>query len=226
VRDVVLWELFLWAGPVVRVSLTPGSDVRSAFVEFLTAASVSFACRLLTGVALYGRALRVVPAALGRGLAPPAAEVCVRNLSPAVDEPALLAVLGTCGPIAQLRLRSGSRGPLAFASYRSDADARLACHALDRLPLFGSRIDVAPSSRANEERGPRAPRPPHERVDACRDWAYMVVDELAVTTPALEGEESPPKRARPEAEIGELERSQSPPKRARPEAEMVELGRS
>ncbi|XP_031559178.1 RNA-binding protein 7-like [Actinia tenebrosa] len=69
VTEEIMWELFLQAGPVDRVSIPKDKDTgiqRSfGFVEFSSPVSVTYASELINGLCLYGQSIVVKPQNIG-----------------------------------------------------------------------------------------------------------------------------------------------------------------
>ena len=59
VTEELLFELFLQAGPLEKVSIVPQKTF--AFITFLHAVSVQYSIRMMEGVQLFGRTLKLQP---------------------------------------------------------------------------------------------------------------------------------------------------------------------
>lgn len=88
--DAIVWELMLQAGPILNVHL-PKDRVTSAhqgfgFVEFQTEMDADYACKIMNGIKLFGKPLRVNKASSDKKQINIGANIFVGNLDPNVDE--------------------------------------------------------------------------------------------------------------------------------------------
>ncbi|KAA0156620.1 hypothetical protein FNF29_00731 [Cafeteria roenbergensis] len=173
VTEAMLWELFSYAGPVVRVHLkrsgagagrpaplatTDGSGDASrstppslAFIEFFNRASADSAPWLLAGVRLFGSPIQLRRADLDRVADEDMWTVQVRGLPSAIDEACLADLfLPACAP-ASLRVVAPRPGghprPFAFADFLERKAACRAILCLSGCELFGSRLTMVLSRR-------------------------------------------------------------------------------
>jgi hypothetical protein len=148
VTEQLLLELFTHVGPVERVSITssggpvfdgpshppPSSSSSSssssahryAHVDFLHEASVPYACRVLSGVRLFGVPLSVIPSGSRERRTAAVGHVLVRGLHPRVDGDALADALGACGEVLEahvVRDAMGSSKGYGFVVFESVAEA-------------------------------------------------------------------------------------------------------
>lgn len=104
--DALLWELMLQAGPIVNVHL-PKDRITSAhqgygFAEYATEGDADYACRILNGIKLFGKPLRVNKASSDRKQIDIGANLFVGNLDSGVDERLLWETFQTFGPVVGL----------------------------------------------------------------------------------------------------------------------------
>jgi hypothetical protein len=146
VTEQLLLELFTHVGPVERVSITSSggpvfdgpsqpppsssssssSSHRYAHVDFLHEASVPYACRVLSGVRLFGVPLSVIPSGSRERRTAAFGHVLVRGLHPRVDGDALADALGACGEVLEahvVRDAMGSSKGYGFVVFESVAEA-------------------------------------------------------------------------------------------------------
>jgi hypothetical protein len=145
VTEQLLLELFTHVGPVERVSITSSggpvldgpsqpppssssssSSHRYAHVDFQHEASVPYACRVLSGVRLFGMPLSVIPSGSRERRTAAVGHVLIRGLHPRVDGDALADALGACGEVLEahvVRDAMGSSKGYGFVVFESVAEA-------------------------------------------------------------------------------------------------------
>ena len=110
--DALVWELMLQAGPVVNVHLPKDRISQShqsyGFVEFQTEQDAEYACKIMNGIKLYGKPLRVNKASSDRKQIDIGANLFVGNLDPGVDERVLFDAFSSFGTIVGLPKVSSS----------------------------------------------------------------------------------------------------------------------
>ena len=89
--DALVWELFLQAGRIVNVHLPKDRVTQShqgyGFVEFISEEDAEYAARVMSGVRIYGKQIRVNKASADKQRSVEVgAELFVGNLDPMIDE--------------------------------------------------------------------------------------------------------------------------------------------
>lgn len=125
VTKELLWELFLFAGPVVRIHIgrqqaasvgagatrleacTLGRGRVNAFVEFFNRAAAESAVWMFQGVSLFGQPLNVKPAGQERAALDTTWTLHVTGVPAGMDEAALFDLFLPCGPPSSLLLVRG-----------------------------------------------------------------------------------------------------------------------
>ncbi len=104
--DVLVWELMLQAGPVSHVHLPKDRISQShqgyGFVEFQTEQDAEYACKIMNGIKLYGKPLRVNKASSDRKQIDIGANLFIGNLDINVDERVLYDAFASFGSIVGL----------------------------------------------------------------------------------------------------------------------------
>ncbi|KAI1328787.1 hypothetical protein F5Y16DRAFT_398001 [Xylariaceae sp. FL0255] len=126
--DALVWELMVQAGPVVNVHLPKDRVTQShqgfGFVEFNGEADADYAAKIMNGIRLYGKALRVNKASADKQKPLEiGAELFIGNLDPMVDEKILYDTFGRFGtliaPPKVARDDNGLSKGYGFVSYSS-----------------------------------------------------------------------------------------------------------
>ena len=123
----ILWELFVQTGPVVSVFM-PRNKMTSdhqgyAFIEFKTEVDAEYSLKILQGVKLYTRALKISKASKQKKIHDIGANIFIGNLDPSVDERKIYDTLATFGQVVNCRIMRDpvttlSKG-FAFVSFDS-----------------------------------------------------------------------------------------------------------
>lgn len=137
VTDEILWELMIQAGPVAHVYL-PKDRVTQlhqgfGFAEYNTELDAEYACRVLNGVKLFGKPIRVNMSASEKQEVDIGAHLFIGNLDVGVDERLLYDTFSTFGNVvgaprvARDASKSDSKkyGFVSFDSFEA-ADAAIA----------------------------------------------------------------------------------------------------
>lgn len=164
VTDEIVWELMLQAGPLANVYL-PKDRISQmhqgfAFAEYLTESDAEYACRILNGIKLYGKPIRVNKSASEKQEVDIGANLFVGNLDGAVDERILYDTFGTFGNIVgtpvvardPMTNQSKNHGFVSFDSFEA-ADA--AVEALNNQFLLNRPITVMYALRKDAKNGER-----------------------------------------------------------------------
>lgn len=134
VDDALVWELMLQAGPVVRVHVprdrVTGQHNAFAFAEFQTPPDADYAMKILNGVKLYGRSIRVDKASSDRRNVDIGANLFVGNLDADADERDLLDAFSAFGTIVSLQVRAKTTPCSVFYSRAGSAALRARYHTL------------------------------------------------------------------------------------------------
>jgi splicing factor 3B subunit 4 len=102
--DSLIWELMLQVGPVVSVHL-PKDRVSQThqgygFCEFQTEEDADYAVKVMNGIKLFGRPIRVNKASADKkAVINVGADLHVSGLDPSIDERQLLNIFSTFGPL-------------------------------------------------------------------------------------------------------------------------------
>ena len=102
--DSLIWELMLQVGPVASVHL-PKDRVSQThqgygFCEFLTEEDADYAVKVMNGIKLFGRPIRVNKASADKkAVINVGADLHVTGLDPSIDERQLLNIFSTFGPL-------------------------------------------------------------------------------------------------------------------------------
>ncbi|KAI0983085.1 hypothetical protein GJ496_009300 [Pomphorhynchus laevis] len=105
VNEVILWELFVQAGPVVNVHM-PKDRVTTqhqgyGFVEFLGEEDADYAIKIMNMIKLFGKPIRVNKASAHQKNLDVGANLFIGNLDPEVDEKLLYDTFSAFGIILQ-----------------------------------------------------------------------------------------------------------------------------
>lgn len=126
--DALIWELMVQAGPVVNVHLPKDRVTQShqgfGFVEFNSEVDADYAAKVMNGIRLYGKALRVNKASADKQKPLEiGAELFIGNLDPMADEKILYDTFGRFGtliaPPKVARDDNGLSKGYGFVSYSS-----------------------------------------------------------------------------------------------------------
>ncbi|KAI0514398.1 hypothetical protein F5B22DRAFT_239019 [Xylaria bambusicola] len=126
--DALIWELMVQAGPVVNVHLPKDRVTQShqgfGFVEFNGEVDADYAAKVMNGIRLYGKALRVNKASADKQKPLEiGAELFIGNLDPMVDEKILYDTFSRFGtliaPPKVARDDNGLSKGYGFVSYSS-----------------------------------------------------------------------------------------------------------
>ncbi|KAI0398075.1 hypothetical protein F5Y17DRAFT_464292 [Xylariaceae sp. FL0594] len=126
--DALVWELMVQAGPVVNVHLPKDRVSQShqgyGFVEFNSEVDADYAAKIMNGIRLYGKALRVNKASADKQKPLEiGAELFIGNLDPMVDEKVLFDTFSRFGtliaPPKVARDDNGLSKGYGFVSYSS-----------------------------------------------------------------------------------------------------------
>ncbi|KAI0157554.1 hypothetical protein GGR57DRAFT_48038 [Xylariaceae sp. FL1272] len=126
--DALMWELMVQAGPVVNVHLPKDRVTQShqgfGFVEFNGEGDADYAAKIMNGIRLYGKALRVNKASADKQKPLEiGAELFIGNLDPMVDEKVLYDTFARFGtliaPPKVARDDNGLSKGYGFVSYSS-----------------------------------------------------------------------------------------------------------
>ena len=146
----VLWELFSQMGPLERVHMprdkVTGESTGFAFIEYQLERDADYAHKMLGGVKLYGRALRLNRAAQVGKLVDVGANLFVGGLDDQVDEKTVNDVFASFGTL--ITSPSVSRDPkgnslgYGFVSFDSFEASDAAIAAMNDQYLFNKQIKV------------------------------------------------------------------------------------
>jgi len=148
--DALVWELMLQAGPISNLHL-PKDRVSMAhqgfgFCEFLTENDAEYACRIMNGIKLFGKPIRVNKASSDRKQIDIGANLFVGNLDINVDETTLYNAFSNFGTLVQpakiQRDEAGNSKGFGFVSFDSFEAADQAIESLNGQFLMNKAINV------------------------------------------------------------------------------------
>lgn len=135
VSDALVWELFLQAGRIVNVHLPKDRVTQThqgyGFVEFISEEDAEYAARIMSGIRLYGKQIRVNKASADKQRSVEVgAELFVGNLDPMVDERMLYDTFSRFGTLVappkvardESNLSKGY-GFISFSNFEASDDA-------------------------------------------------------------------------------------------------------
>lgn len=152
VKDEILFELMLQAGPVVNVHI-PKDRVMMAhsgfgFVEFLTETDAEYAVKVMNSVKLFGKPIRVNKATTDKKqVSEIGAEIFIGNLDSMVDERVLHDTFSAFG--IMMKPPTISRGPdgrskgFGFVNYDNFESADAAIEGMNNQFLMNKSITVS-----------------------------------------------------------------------------------
>lgn len=135
VSDALVWELFLQAGRILNVHLPKDRVTQShqgyGFVEFISEEDAEYAARIMSGIRLYGKQIRVNKASADKTKSVDVgAELFIGNLDPMVDERVLYETFSRFGPLVSApkiarddSSLSKGYGFVSFSNFEASDDA-------------------------------------------------------------------------------------------------------
>lgn len=160
--DALMWELMTQAGPLVNLHLPKDRITQShqgyGFAEFQTEQDADYACKVMNGLKLYGKPIRVNKASNDRKQIDIGANLFVGSLDPAVDERLLFEAFTTFGNIvgvpkvARDAVTAESKN-FGFVSFDSFEAADAAIEALNGQFLLNKNITVAYAMKKDSKSG-------------------------------------------------------------------------
>ncbi|PWY97988.1 hypothetical protein BCV70DRAFT_202163 [Testicularia cyperi] len=162
--DALVWELMIQAGPLVNLHLPKDRISQShqgyAFAEFQTEQDADYACKLMNGLKLYGKPIRVNKASNDRKQIDIGANLFVGSLDPAVDERVLYDTFASFGNIVGVpklarQPETGESKGFGFVSFDSFEAADAAIEALNGQFLLNKNIAVAYAIKKDSKTGER-----------------------------------------------------------------------
>ncbi|EST08910.1 RNA recognition motif domain protein [Kalmanozyma brasiliensis GHG001] len=162
--DAIVWELMIQAGPLVNLHLPKDRITQShqgyAFAEFQTEQDADYACKVMNGLKLYGKPIRVNKASQDRKAIDIGANLFVGSLDAAVDERLLYETFSAFGGIIGLPKvardpASGEPKGFAFVSFDSFEAADAAIEALNGQFLLNKNITVDYAIKKDSKNGER-----------------------------------------------------------------------
>ena len=151
VTEEILWELFSQAGPLERLHIprdkVTGEGSGYGFVEFSLERDADYAARLLNGIKLYNRNLRVNKATSTAKALDVGANLFIGQLDEQVDETMLTDVFSAFGtlikpPHVARDIGTGKSKGYAFLSYDNFRSSDAAISAMNDQFLFNKQIRV------------------------------------------------------------------------------------
>ncbi|KAI1175444.1 hypothetical protein F4777DRAFT_578941 [Nemania sp. FL0916] len=190
--DALVWELMVQAGPVVNVHLPKDRVTQShqgfGFVEFNSEVDADYAAKIMNGIRLYGKALRVNKASADKQKPLEiGAELFIGNLDPMVDEKILYDTFGRFGtliaPPKVARDDNGLSKGYGFVSYSSFEASDDAINNMNGQFLMNKDVSVQYAYKKDgkgERHGDKA-----ERMLATQAKKHNVSIEAQPMPPAL-----------------------------------------
>lgn len=162
--DALVWELMIQAGPVVNVHL-PKDRITSThqgygFTEFQTEQDAEYACKIMNGIKLFGKPLRVNKASSDRKQIDIGANLFIGNLDSGVDERILYETFSAFGnvvgipKVARDESSGVSRG-FGFISFDAFESSDAAVEALNNQFLLNKPINVSYAVKKDGKNGER-----------------------------------------------------------------------
>ncbi|KAI5924263.1 hypothetical protein F4810DRAFT_664526 [Camillea tinctor] len=190
--DALIWELMVQAGPVVNVHLPKDRVTQShqgfGFVEFNGEIDADYAAKIMNGIRLYGKALRVNKASADKQKPLEiGAELFIGNLDPMVDEKILYDTFSRFGtliaPPKVARDDNGLSKGYGFVSYSSFEASDDAINNMNGQFLMNKDVSVQYAYKKDgkgERHGDEA-----ERMLAAQAKKHNVTVETQPMPPAL-----------------------------------------
>ncbi|CAO1633360.1 unnamed protein product [Jaminaea pallidilutea] len=162
--DALIWELMLQAGPIINVHL-PKDRITAAhqgygFAEFQTEADAEYACKIMNGIKLFGKPIRVNKASSDKKQIDIGANLFVGNLDAAVDERVLYETFSAFGHV--VGLPKVARDPTTnasknygFISFDSFEAGDAAIESLNGQFLLNRAINVSYAMKKDGKGGER-----------------------------------------------------------------------
>lgn len=160
--DPLMWELMTQAGPLVNLHLPKDRITQShqgyGFAEFQTEQDADYACKVMNGLKLYGKPIRVNKASNDRKQIDIGANLFVGSLDPAVDERLLYEAFSTFGNIVGVPkvardAATAESKNFGFVSFDSFEAADAAIEALNGQFLLNKNITVAYAMKKDSKTG-------------------------------------------------------------------------
>ena len=153
VTDSIIWELFLQVAPVVSLHI-PRDRLNQThygygFVELQSEADAEYASKILHGIKVYGKPLKVNKASADRKNLDVGANLFVGNLEPMVDDTMLLETFKSFGNVISAKVAregEGGTGPsrgFGFVSFDAFEAADMAIESMSGQFLCNRPITVS-----------------------------------------------------------------------------------
>ncbi|KAJ2901933.1 Splicing factor 3B subunit 4 [Zalerion maritima] len=197
--DALIYELMLQAGPVVNVHLPKDRVTQShqgfGFVEFNSEQDADYAAKIMNGIRLYTKPLRVNMASADKQKAPEiGAELFVGNLDSLVDEKVLYDTFSRFGGLVSApkiaRDENGASKGYGFVSYTDFDASDEAISNMNGQYLMSKEVSVQYAYKKDgkgERHGDEA-----ERKLAAQAKKHNIVPETQALPPALMMNNAPP----------------------------------
>lgn len=198
-NDALIYELMIQAGPVHNVHLPKDRVTQShqgfGFVEFNSEADAEYASKIMNGIRLYNKPIRVNMASADKQKAPEiGAELFVGNLDPLVDEKVLYDTFSRFGGLVTApkiaRDENGGSKGYGFVSYTDFDASDEAIVNMNGQYLMSKEISVQYAYKKDgkgERHGDEA-----ERKLAAQAKKHNIVPERQALPPALIMNQNPP----------------------------------
>ncbi len=203
--DELLWELFIQVGPVTDVSMprdkVTGLHQNYGFVEFASAEDCDYVIRIMNGVRLHGKPIRVnkVMASKSKTEVEVAANLFIGNLDPEVDEKVLYDTFSAFGLVLQAKVMTdpdtSKHKGFGFINFDSFDVADQAIAAMNGQYLNGRPIQVSYAYKKDGTKGERHGTAEERLLAAKRNTTAVRPSAagLLSLTAAAAGANGPPK---------------------------------
>lgn len=156
VNEELIWELFIQCAEVISIHL-PRDKITNAhsefcFLEFKTEEQCEYALKIMNGVKLYGKPLKLKKASHDKKTVDVGATIFIGNLSDDIDEKSLMDVFSQFGNILSLKLEKKEienkdktavkQKVFCTINFDSFDSSDNAIKALNNQSLFGRKIRV------------------------------------------------------------------------------------
>ncbi|RZF32797.1 hypothetical protein LSTR_LSTR011443 [Laodelphax striatellus] len=152
VSEMLMWELFVQAGPVVNVHMPKDRVTQMhqgyGFVEFLGEDDADYAIKIMNMIKLYGKPIRVNKASAHQKNLDVGANIFIGNLDPEVDEKLLYDTFSAFGVILQTPKiirdpETGNSKGFSFINYASFDASDAAIEAMNGQYLCNRAVSVS-----------------------------------------------------------------------------------
>ena len=160
IEEDILWELFTQTGPVVSVFLPKDKITKDhkgfAFIEFRNEVDAEYTIKVLQGVKLHGKALKLSQANPQQKIHEIGANVFIGNLDPSISEQQIYDSFSSFGPITSCKIlrdtNTGLSKGVALVSFNSFESSDQAIKTMNGR-YFANKIIKVDYSYKRDSRG-------------------------------------------------------------------------